>query len=308
MAAFQAQQKAAAERVGSTFELAVASAPVRASTEVARMEAEARDRLLKQSRPSQRYSQEEALADLESRRASQVTQAKARPTQSFQEKKLQVEGYKKAVREKTRGVAVANATSKTFRGLLEDPQETENWFRRLQLTPEEKAELDFDRDKFYYKSGRGLKAKPKSWIEFGKYIINENMLDEGTLQVKTSKGSPIPGYSKKIALSDTLQGIIEDLLETGKLRGLSDLDDTERRYLETLLIKAGLAHGLGIKKVHQSDEDANKVKRFELVKGIYDAGNNSTEVIHELRSLILYFIKTKRLNRKDGLEALQELQ
>jgi hypothetical protein len=86
------------------------------------------------------------------------------------------------------------------------------------------------------------------------------------------------------------------------------LDDTERRYLETLLIKAGLAHGLGIKKVHQSDEDANKVKRFDLVKGIYDAGNNSTEVIHELRSLILYFIKTKRLNRKDGLEALQELQ
>ena len=308
MAMFQAQQKAASEGTSSTLALAVASAPVRASFAAAEQEAAARDKLLKQSRSLDRYSQEEALSEIESRRASQITQARARPTKTFEEKKLAVNAYQKAAREKDRGVPIAQSASITFRNLIDDPKETEMWFRRLQLTPEEEARLDFSRDKFYYKSGRGLKAKPKSWIEFGKYIINENMLDEGTLQVKTSKGSPIPGYSKKIALSDTLQGIIEDLLETGKLRGLSDLDDTERRYLETLLIKAGLAHGLGIKKVHQSDEDANKVKRFDLVKGIYDAGNNSTEVIHELRSLILYFIKTKRLNRKDGLEALQELQ
>jgi hypothetical protein len=156
--------------------------------------------------------------------------------------------------------------------------------------------------------GKGLKAKPKTFIEFGKFKLNENMLEEGTLQVKTLNGSPVPAFSKKIAISDTLQSILMDLIETNKLRGVSDLDDEERRLIETLIIKAGLAHGLGVKKVHQSDEDAKKVKRFDLVKGIYDAGNNSVEVIHELRSLILYFIKTKRLDRKAGIEALQELQ
>jgi len=156
--------------------------------------------------------------------------------------------------------------------------------------------------------GRGLKAKPRTFIEFGKFKLNENMLEEGTLQVKTLNGSPVPAFSKKVAISDTLQSILMDLIETKKLRGVSDLDDEERRMLETLIIKAGLAHGLGVKKVHQSDEDAKKVKRFDLVRGIYDAGNNSMEVIHELRSLILYFIKTKRLDRKAGIEALQELQ
>jgi len=154
----------------------------------------------------------------------------------------------------------------------------------------------------------GLKIPPTTYIQFGRFKLNERMLHEATLQVKTANGSPVPAFTRKIALSDTLRDIILDLIETKKLRGLPDLDDTERRLLETLIIKAGLAHGLGVKKVHQSDEDAAKVKRFELVKGIYEAGNNSVEVIHELRSLILYFIKTKRLNRKEGIEALHELQ
>jgi hypothetical protein len=154
----------------------------------------------------------------------------------------------------------------------------------------------------------GLKIPPTTFIEFGRFKLNERMLHESTLQVKTANGSPVPSFSRKIALSDTLRDIILDLIETKKLRGLPDLADDERRLIEMLIIKAGLAHGLGVKKVHQSDEDANKVKRFELVKGIYEAGNNSIDVIHELRSLILYFIKTKRLNRKEGIEALQELQ
>ena len=153
-----------------------------------------------------------------------------------------------------------------------------------------------------------MEIPPTKFIPFGRFKLNERMLHEGTLQVKTANGSPVPSFSRKLALSDTLRDIILDLIETKKLRGVSDLADEERRSLEMLLIKAGLADGLGIKKVHQSDEDAAKVKRFELVKGIYEAGNNSIEVIHELRSLILYFIKTKRLNRKDGIDALQELQ
>jgi hypothetical protein len=183
------------------------------------------------------------------------------------------------------------------------------------LDPQEEirlAVLERKREEFLKqreaRKGKGISLKPTTFIEFGKFKLNENMLEEGTLQVKTLNGSPVPAFSKKVAISDTLQAILMDLIETHKLRGVSDLDDEERRMLETLLIKAGLAHGLGVKKIHQSDEDAIKVKRFDLVKGIYEAGNNSVEVIHELRSLILYFIKTKRLDKKAGMEALQELQ
>jgi hypothetical protein len=213
------------------------------------------------------------------------------------------------------GVSDKDAVYAEERERYKNGTKTLNLWNSMNLTPEEQTLLGTSKDEFLgkwadavRKAGKGIPMKPKTFVEFGKFKLNENMLEEGTLQVKTANGSPVPAFSKKIAISDTLQSILMDLIETKKLRGVSDLDDEERRLVETLIIKAGLAHGLGVKKVHQSDEDAKKVKRFDLVKGIYDAGNNSMEVIHELRSLILYFIKTKRLDRKAGIEALQELQ
>jgi hypothetical protein len=158
------------------------------------------------------------------------------------------------------------------------------------------------------KSGKGIAVKQDTWAQLGKFILSEKKLSEGALQVKYESGSPIPGYSRIMAISDTLQAILQDLLDTGRLRGVSELDSEERNRLETLLIKAGIGRGLGIKETTPINEDAEKVKRFGVVRGIYDAGNNSTEVIHELRSLILYFVKTGRLDKRAGMEALQELQ
>lgn len=158
------------------------------------------------------------------------------------------------------------------------------------------------------KSGKGVAVKQDTWAQLGKFIISEKKLSEGALQVKYERGSPIPGYSRIMAISDTLQAILQDLLDTGRLRGVSELDSEERNRLETLLIKSGIGKGLGIKETTPINEDAEKVKRFGIVRGIYDAGNNSTEVIHELRSLILYFVKTGRLDKRAGMEALQELQ
>jgi hypothetical protein len=237
------------------------------------------------------------------------------PVQRLIQARALVRDFEAMKAELDAGVSDKDAVYQEERERYKNGTKTLNLWNSMNLTPEEQQLLGTSKDEFLgkwaeavRKAGKGIPMKPKTFIEFGKFKLNENMLEEGVLQVKTANGSPVPAFSKKVAISDTLQTILMDLIETKKLRGVSDLDDEERRMLETLIIKAGLAHGLGVKKVHQSDEDAKKVKRFDLVKGIYEAGNNSVEVIHELRSLILYFIKTKRLNRKEGIEALQELQ
>jgi len=302
------EQSRAAEAPATGFEVALATASSRAKAEQNRLEREARERLARSKSPSALLSKE-AADELKRRgEVSQVTQAKPRPELSFEQKRKAVIEIKDTLDEIQQGVRYPQSLNKTLYAILQDPTQARDAFRRLRLTPEEQSMFDITESDVIPKKGRGISLKPKSFVEFGRFKLNENMLEEGTLQVKTQNGSPVPTFSKKIAISDTLQSIILDLIETQKLRGVSDLDDEERRLLETLLIKAGLAQGLGIKKVHQSDEDAKKVQRFDLVKGIYEAGNNSIEVIHELRSLILYFIKTKRLNRKQGIEALQELQ
>jgi hypothetical protein len=286
------------------------------------MEEEQRKMRLERELEAQKLKpNEEAKRLMEERRSttpSSRPQTPARtqtPVQRLIQARQLVRDFASMKAELDAGVSDKDAVYAEERERYKNGTKTLNLWNSMNLTPEEQQLLGTSKDEFLgkwaeavRKAGKGIPMKPKTFVEFGKFKLNENMLEEGVLQVKTANGSPVPAFSKKVAISDTLQTILMDLIETKKLRGVSDLDDEERRMLETLIIKAGLAHGLGVKKVHQSDEDAKKVKRFDLVKGIYEAGNNSVEVIHELRSLILYFIKTKRLNRKDGIEALQELQ
>lgn len=160
------------------------------------------------------------------------------------------------------------------------------------------------------KSGRGIAPKETVYHDFGKFLINGNALDNQLLQVKYQAGGSIPGFSKKIAISDTFQDILNTLIDTGKLNKsqFKELDDGERRALETLMVKAGIGAEFGIKSITPTDELKKKLDRFELLKGMYNAGSNGVEVIHELRSLVLHFMNIGRITRRDALSTLLELQ
>jgi hypothetical protein len=117
-------------------------------------------------------------------------------------------------------------------------------------------------------------------------------------------------FPKLFPISDSFHELLTFLFQTGKLdkRLLKELDPDERRTAETLLVKSGVGRGVGLKEVTPTDEETEKMKRFEVVKGSYLSGNNSKDVIHELRSLILHFVGSGKLSRKDGLRSLMELQ
>jgi hypothetical protein len=89
---------------------------------------------------------------------------------------------------------------------------------------------------------------------------------------------------------------------------MKELDPDERHNAETLLVKSGVGRALGLKEITPTDEEAQKIKRSEIIKGSYLAGNNSKDVIHEPRSLIIHFVTTGKLSRKEGLRSLVELQ
>jgi hypothetical protein len=112
-----------------------------------------------------------------------------------------------------------------------------------------------------------------------------------------------------VAISDAFHELLTTLIETKKLdkRLLRELDRDEQRSAEILLVKRGVGRSVGVREVTPTDDEARKIKRFEILKGSYLAGNNSKDVIHELRSLIIHFIGTHHLSRKEGLRALEEL-
>jgi hypothetical protein len=165
------------------------------------------------------------------------------------------------------------------------------------------------------KSGKGItstcKEQTPRWIELGRYRINGRLLDEKQLlSVRYQSGTAVPQFPKMIPISDAFHELLTNLFETKKLdkRLMKELDPEEQRSAEVLLVKSGVGRGFGIKEITPTDEEAKKIKRFEIVKGSYLAGNNSKDVIHELRSLIIHFVETGKLSRKEGLRTLMELQ
>jgi hypothetical protein len=165
------------------------------------------------------------------------------------------------------------------------------------------------------KSGKGIastcKEQTPRWIELGRYRINGRLLDEKQLlSVRYQSGTAVPQFPKMIPISDSFHELLTNLFETKKLdkRLMKELDPEEQRSAEVLLVKSGVGRGFGIKEITPTNEEQKKIKRFEVVKGSYLAGNNSKDVIHELRSLIIHFVTTGHLSRKEGLRTLVELQ
>lgn len=165
------------------------------------------------------------------------------------------------------------------------------------------------------KSGKGITSTCKEatprWIELGRYRVNGRLLDEKQLlSVRYQSGTAVPQFPKMIPISDAFHELLTNLFETKKLdkRLLKELDTEEQRSAEALLVKSGVGRGFGIKEITPTNEEQKKIKRFEVVKGSYLAGNNSKDVIHELRSLIIHFVTTGHLSRKEGLRTLVELQ
>jgi hypothetical protein len=159
------------------------------------------------------------------------------------------------------------------------------------------------------KSGKGIAMKEKVLHDLGKFTINGNALENQLLQIKYQNGGTVPGFSKKMAISDTLHELLNDLIETGKLNKglLKELDAAERKAIETILLKSGIGAGLGIKAVTPDNTEQTKIDRFNLLLGSYNAGNNATELIHELRALIIYFMKSGYMNKKAATAALMDL-
>jgi len=167
------------------------------------------------------------------------------------------------------------------------------------------------------KRGRGMRTitdkvlEPISrWIQVGKLKYNNRLLDEKQMfSVKYPSGAVNPHFAKNVAVSDLFYELMKNLEKSQKVdtRILKELDPDEKKLFENFIVRSGTGRQFNIMDVSPTDEEAEKEKRMTIVKGSYLAGNNSPEVINELRSLILYFIGINRIDKKQGLATLQSI-
>jgi hypothetical protein len=147
------------------------------------------------------------------------------------------------------------------------------------------------------------------WTELGKFKINNRALEQQMLSVRYASGACVPFQPVMRPISNSFQELLMVLFETKKVdkRILKEMNTDERQLAETILVKSGIGKQVGVNEITPSDEEAKKLARFNILKGSYNAGNSSKEVIEEMRGLIIHFISTHRISRKDGLRTLESL-
>ena len=157
--------------------------------------------------------------------------------------------------------------------------------------------------------GRGIhiQEEPK-FVEFGKYALSLKKLNDKRLDAKTLKSGGSVKDLSNIPISEELQDILNDLIDNKKFneKHLHRLSASEKRIFKKLINQSGLYGKYKVKLV-ESDQEQKENERFLMLKGIYSAGNDSREVIQELKQLIIKFMNDGRLPRREALEIIYEL-
>lgn len=159
------------------------------------------------------------------------------------------------------------------------------------------------------KLGKGISvAEQPTYKEFGKYAIHIPQLeDQDILNVKYKSLGGIPKF-KPFPVSDVFRDFLLDILDGKRAneRVYLQIDPKERKAFEEIAIGAGVWSGLGLKRTTTNDDEEDR-KRFEVLRGIYTAGNNSPQVLQELRRLVVKFMNNGKMKKNQGLELLMEL-
>jgi hypothetical protein len=156
--------------------------------------------------------------------------------------------------------------------------------------------------------GRGIPANPKPrYAEFGKLVIHVPSLNKGILNLKYKSHSNVQGLPQQNISSDMVDFLL-DVIEKGQVN--QSLFNKLSREDQRLFVKIGgsaqIDDGLGYRSIHD-EEEKKEMDRFNLVRGIFLAGNNSKEVIQELQGFLRKFLHDGRISKSEGLSLLQEI-
>ena len=162
------------------------------------------------------------------------------------------------------------------------------------------------------KIGRGIAPiEEPSHIEFGKHLLHASNLKKGVLSVHHKGGGRVASIPVQ-NITEDLKDFIIHLLNghtagsEATVRYFSRLPMKDQKLFEKMATGAGIFHHLGL-KTPQGDDDKKNLERFEVLRGEYMAGNNSNDLIKELRKLVILFMDEGRLTKSQGREFLMNI-
>ena len=174
---------------------------------------------------------------------------------------------------------------------------------------EEKSKLKRGRKKEEFYVGEGITIKPtERYCKFGTLLLHKPMLNRyNRLSVKFPCLACVKEFPSQV-ISDDFASLIRDILNGTPLnqKKLNELSNREKMLFYNLCKRAKIDEQLGL--FNYKEEESNKdMDRFELVRGMVLAGNNSPEILKELRTLILKFMSNGTMAKSQGNQLLLEI-
>lgn len=157
--------------------------------------------------------------------------------------------------------------------------------------------------------GKGIEVEEQpTYRTFGKYVMHiPHLTDKNVLNLKYPSLGSIPSI-KPMTISDDYKDFIIDVMNTGRVneKAFNQLHNHEQKHFERITKGAGLIDTFKLKRTGD-EEEKKEVDRFNLLRGNYLGGNNSADVVKELKGLVVKFINDGRIARNEGLNLLMEL-
>ncbi len=152
--------------------------------------------------------------------------------------------------------------------------------------------------------------KSNKYLEFGKFIINMNLLNKNILLLKYKNSyAPIPNL-RRTMISDDLKDMLFYLLDTGEINyqtGMS-LNNLEKEVFDILISKSGLNIMLKYDKNKMKEDLDLIIEQYEILKGEIIAGNDNPKIIKDLKDILRKLVKYKKVSQSDAEDILKELE
>ena len=156
-------------------------------------------------------------------------------------------------------------------------------------------------------SKEGGIPKAKSYIPFGRYVINKQRLVDDICMIRSPKGGVVPDLPTAKVSSKI--GAILRILSNGAIPDfemIAALNESDKQFLYKVSKQAHILDRFAAPKPNK-DAEAKEMDRFEILKGEIQAGNDSKTLVKEFKVMLLRFIHSNRIPRRQGQEILTEL-
>ena len=147
----------------------------------------------------------------------------------------------------------------------------------------------------------------KSYVPFGKYVLNQRRLNDNKLMVRTVKGGAISGIPT-LAISPVLGGIIKKMVG-GALPSYNEMSSLSPDEQNTLykIFKMSQVDNADLLPAPNKTKEEEEMNRFQILKGQVLAGNDSKELIKEFKVMLLKFIHNGKVPKGQGMEIICDL-